>query len=333
MSTLYVTQQDTVVRKTDERLKVTQKTETLLDVPMLKVSQVVVFGRVTVTAPTLQALLEHHIPVCYLSAHGRYVGRIEPALSKNALLRSAQYRAAFDAAVTLTLARQMVRGKLTNMRVLLQRANRDTDDPAVMQAVDQLKERLAAVAVAQSLDQLRGLEGAGSALYFGVFDNLLKPSGMRFAKRVRRPPTDPVNALLSFGYALLANDIHSAVNTIGFDPYQGYLHVEHYGRPSLALDLMEEFRPLIVDSVVLTCINKRILGPEDFSVELGNVHRLTEAGRRKFLLQYEERKNTEIQHPIFVYKASYQRCFELQARLLAKALKGEIAEYPPFMTR
>ena len=146
MSTLYVTQQDTVVRKTDERLKVTQKTETLLDVPMLKVSQVVVFGRVTVTAPTLQALLEHHIPVCYLSAHGRYVGRIEPALSKNALLRSAQYRAAFNATSTLALARQMVRGKLTNMRVLLQRANRDTDDPAVMQAVDQLKERLAAVA-------------------------------------------------------------------------------------------------------------------------------------------------------------------------------------------
>jgi CRISPR-associated protein Cas1 len=284
MSTLYVTQQDTVVRKTDERLKVTQKTETLLDVPMLKVSQVVVFGRVTVTAPTLQALLEHHIPVCYLSAHGRYVGRIEPALSKNALLRSAQYR-------------------------------------------------LAAVAAVKNLDQLRGLEGAGSALYFGVFDNLLKPSGMRFAKRVRRPPTDPVNALLSFGYALLANDIHSAVNTVGFDPYQGYLHVEHYGRPSLALDLMEEFRPLIVDSVVLTCINKRIIGPEDFSVELGNVHRLTETARRKFLMQYEERKNTEIQHPIFTYKASYQRCFELQARLLAKVLKGEIAEYPPFMTR
>ena len=152
-----MTQQDTVVRKTDERLKVTQKTETLLDVPMLKVSQVVVFGRVTVTAPTLQALLEHHIPVCYLSAHGRYVGRIEPALSKNALLRSAQYRAAFNATSTLALARQMVRGKLTNMRVLLQRANRDTDDLAVMQAVDQLKERLAAVVEAKSLDQLRVL--------------------------------------------------------------------------------------------------------------------------------------------------------------------------------
>ncbi len=333
MSTLYVTQQDAVLRKTDERLKVTQKGTTLLDVPILKVSQVVVFGRVTVTAATLQALLERQVPVSYLSQHGRYVGRIEPLLSKNALLRSAQYRAAFDTKATLALARQMVRGKLSNMRVLLQRANRGVDDRAVSQAVDQIRAQISATDVSPRLNSLRGLEGAGSAMYFGVFDKLLKPSDMRFAKRVRRPPTDPVNSLLSFGYALLASDIQSAVNTVGFDPYQGYLHVEHYGRPSLALDLMEEFRPLIVDSVVLSCINKRIIGPKDFSVELGQVHRLTDAARRKFLMQYEERKNTEIHHPIFEYKVTYQRCFELQARLLAKCLKGEIDAYPPFMTR
>jgi CRISPR-associated protein Cas1 len=333
MSTLYVTQQDTVLRKTDERLKVTQKGSTLLDVPLIKVSQVVVFGRVTVTAATVQSLLERHIPVCYLSQYGRYVGRIEPHLSKNSLLRSAQYRAAFDVESTLELARQMVCGKLSNMRVLLQRANRNLDDAAIAKAVDQLKTHLTSVAAAPNLDHLRGLEGAGSAVYFGVFDNLLKSSGVRFIKRVRRPPTDPVNALLSFGYALLASDIQSAVNTVGFDPYQGYLHVEHYGRPSLALDLMEEFRPLVVDSVVLTCVNKRVIGPEDFSVGLGEVHRLNDAARRKFLMQYEERKNTEIHHPIFGYRVTYQRCFELQARLLAKRLKGEIPVYPPFITR
>lgn len=333
MSTLYVTQQDTVLRKTDERLKVTQKGTILLDVPMLKVSQVVVFGRVTVTAATLQSLLERQVPVSYLSQHGRYVGRIEPVLSKNALLRSAQYWAAFDSRATLALARQMVRGKLSNMRVLLQRANRSVNDRAVSQAVGQIRTQIGASEASTRLDSLRGVEGAGSAMYFGVFDKLLKPSDMRFAKRVRRPPTDPVNSLLSFGYALLASDIQSAVNTVGFDPYQGYLHVEHYGRASLALDLMEEFRPLIVDSVVLTCVNKRIIGPRDFNVELGQVHRLTDAARRKFLMQYEERKNTEIHHPIFEYKVTYQRCFELQARLLAKCLKGEIDTYPPFMTR
>ena len=333
MSTLYVTQQDAVLRKTDERLKVTQHGTTLLDVPMIKVSSVVLFGRVTVTAATVQALLEHQIALCYLSQYGRYVGRIEPALSKNSLLRTAQYRAAFAPAVTLALARQMVRGKLSNMRVFLQRANRGLDDPALTQAVERLKMQLLAVDATDSTEQLRGMEGAGSAVYFGVFGSLIKAEGLSFTKRVRRPPTDPVNALLSFGYALLAHDIHSAVNTVGFDPYQGYLHVAHYGRPSLALDLMEEFRPLIVDSVVLLCLNKRIIGPEDFTVELGNVCRLSEAARKKFLVQYEERKNTEIQHPIFDYKVTYQRCFELQARLLAKYLQGEIAEYPPFMTR
>ncbi|GIX49172.1 MAG: CRISPR-associated endonuclease Cas1 [Candidatus Tectimicrobiota bacterium] len=333
MTTLYITQQDTVLRKVDERLKVTQKGTTLIDIPMIKVSQVVIMGRVTVTAATLQALLERQIPVCYLTQHGRYIGRVEPSLSKNVLLRSAQYRAAFDTVRSLALARQMVRGKLANMRVMLQRANRDLQNSAVTQAVAQLKAHVTAAEVATSHEQLRGIEGAGSAAYFGVFDALLKPSGMHFVKRVRRPPTDPVNALLSFGYALLANDMQSTVNAVGFDPYQGYLHVEHYGRPALALDLMEEFRPLIVDSVVLTCVNKRIIGPKDFVIELGQVHRLTDAARRKFLIQYEERKQTEVHHPVFGYKVTYARCLELQARLLGKYLKGEIEEYIPFVTR
>jgi CRISPR-associated protein Cas1 len=259
-----------------------------------------------VTAATLQALMDRQTPVCYLSQHGRYVGRMEPALSKNALLRSAQYRAAFDPGATLQLARQMVRGKLTNMRVLLQRANREVQASPVTRAVDQMKTTITALDSTGSLDQLRGLEGAGSAMYFGVFNHLIKASDISFVKRVRRPPTDPINALLSFGYALLANDIQSTVNAVGFDPYQGYLHVEHYGRPSLALDLMEEFRPVIVDSLVLTCVNKRIIGADDFAVELGQVHRLKDAARRKFLTQYEERKQTEIQHPVFEYKATYQ---------------------------
>lgn len=333
MSTLYITQQDTTLRKTDERLKVTRQGATLLDVPMLKVSQVVLFGRVSVTAATVQALLERQIGVSYLTEHGRYVGRIEPAFSKNIVLRSAQYRAAFAPATVLDLARQMVRGKLSNMRVFLQRANRGLDDTAIALAIDSLKETLQGIDRALTIEALRGVEGAGSAAYFGVFNRLIKAAEFAFTTRVRRPPTDPVNALLSFGYALLANDVCSAINTVGFDPYLGYLHAEHYGRPSLALDLMEEFRPLIVDSVVLTCLNKRILGPDDFQVELGNVYRLKDTARRTFLMQYEERKQTEVQHPTFQYKATYQRCFELQARLLAKYLKGEIAAYPPFLSR
>lgn len=333
MSILYLTQQDAVLRKEDERLKVTLKGEILLDLPMLKVSQVVVMGRVTVTPYTVAALMERNVHLTYLTEHGRYIGRIEPAFSKNSLLRKAQYAASFDEHRALTLARGFVLGKLANLRVSLLRAARNTEGLFVDDAVEAIRGAERRVERAEHMDTLRGHEGEGSAAYFGAFARLIKADGFTFAKRVRRPPTDPVNALLSFGYALLANDIHAAAQTLGFDPYCGYLHADRYGRPSLALDLMEEFRPLMVDAVVLSCLNKRILQPDDFIVSLGNVYSLAPDARKKFLLQYEERKNTEIQHPVFEYKATYQRCFELQARILAKCIQGELERYEPFVIR
>ena len=333
MSTLYLTQQDSVLRKEDERLKVTSKGETLLDLPILKVNQVVVLGRVTVTPYTVAALMERHICLTYLTEYGRYIGRIEPAFSKNSLLRRAQYAAAFDEHRTLALARSFVAGKLANLRVTLLRAARNTEELDVTDAVEAIRGAERRAEMAEDLDVLRGHEGEGSAAYFGAFGRLIKADGFSFSRRVRRPPTDPVNSLLSFGYALLANDIHAAVNVLGFDPYCGYLHADRYGRPSLALDVMEEFRPLVVDAIVLACLNKRIIQPDDFIVSLGEVHSLTPEARKKFLLQYEERKQTEIQHPIFEYKATYQRCFELQARILAKCLHGELERYEPFVVR
>jgi CRISP-associated protein Cas1 len=332
MSTLYITQQDTVLRKVDERLKVTSNGQTLLDIPLIKVSQVIMFGRVTVTSATVATLMEHSIGLCYLSEHGRYIGRLEPQFSKNSLLRVEQWRAAFDEQRKLNIARQCVLGKLANMRVMLLRANREQECPELRNAIDRLKEAERAAEVCGDVDILRGHEGEGSAAYFGVFGQLIK-QGLAFAGRVRRPPTDPVNAMLSFGYTLLHNDLHSACNVVGFDPYVGYLHADRYGRANLALDLMEEFRPIVVDSVVLTCVNKRIIQQEDFIVELGGAHRLSDHARRRFLLQYEERKNTEFKHPVFGYRTTYQRCFELQARLLAKFLQGELAIYPPLITK
>lgn len=332
MSTLYITQQDTVLRKVDERLKVTSNGQMLLDIPLIKVSQVIMFGRVTVTSATVATLMEHSIGLCYLSEHGRYIGRLEPQFSKNSLLRVEQWRAAFDEQRKLNIARQCVLGKLANMRVMLLRANREQECPELRSAIDRLKEAERAAEVCRELDILRGHEGEGSAAYFGVFGHLIK-QGLIFAGRVRRPPTDPVNAMLSFGYTLLHNDLHSACNVVGFDPYVGYLHADRYGRANLALDLMEEFRPIVVDSVVLTCVNKRIIQQEDFVVELGGAHRLSDQARRRFLLQYEERKNTEFKHPVFGYRVTYQRCFELQARLLAKFLQGELAVYPPLTTK
>jgi CRISPR-associated protein Cas1 len=333
MSVLYVTQQDSVLRKEDERLKLTLKGETLLDLPMIKVSQVVLMGRVTITPHTVASLMERTVGVCYLSEHGRYVGKIEPAFSKNVLLRRAQYAAAFDSFQTVKIARQIVTGKLANMRAFLLRAERNTDGLDLEAEASAIRRAAREADAAEDLDILRGHEGEGSAAYFRAFGSLIKAEGFSFQKRVRRPPTDPVNSLLSFGYTLLANDLHSAACTVGFDPYIGFLHADRYGRPSLALDLMEEFRSIIVDSVALTCLNKRILQQEDFEVDLGNVHTLKLDGRKKFLLQYEERKATEIKQPLFEYRVTYQRCFELQARLMAKYLQREVEAYEPFAIR
>ncbi len=175
------------------------------------------------------------------------------------------------------------------------------------------------------------MEGAGSAAYFRCFGKLLSDSRQwPFPGRVKRPPTDPVNSLLSFGYALLANKVASAVQLVGFDHFVGYLHSSFYGRPALALDIMEEFRPVIVDSVVVTLLNNRMVTPDDFVIEVG-AYRLKDERRKVFFTKLEERLNEEVNHPIFGYKATYRRCIELQARLLAKCVTGELEEYPPFL--
>ena len=184
-----------------------------------------------------------------------------------------------------------------------------------------------------ALETILGMEGAGSAAYFRCFGKLLSNSEQwPFPGRVKRPPTDPVNSLLSFGYSLLTNKVASAVQLVGFDHFVGYLHSSFYGRPALALDLMEEFRPVIVDSVVVSIVNHRMLAPTDFVVELG-AYRLKQEKRTMFFTKFEERLTEEIEHPIFGYKTTYRRCIELQARLLAKYITGEIDEYPPFLLR
>jgi CRISPR-associated protein Cas1 len=245
------------------------------------------------------------------------------------------------------VAKAFVVGKLTNMRTLLMRHNRKLNSEVVERAVERL------AATLQQIDALRpdgkpppdpsrpqadtawgrllGLEGSGSAAYFGVLGILLKQN-LGFEKRVRRPPTDPVNALLSFGYTLLTNQVASAVNLVGLDPYVGFLHGSKYGKPALALDLVEEFRPLVVDSLVLTLINNRVLQHDDFEETLGT-YRLTDAGRKRFSEKYEERLNASLKHPTFDYQTTYRKGIEVQVRLLAKWLTGEASEYIPFLVR
>ena len=321
-------------------------------IPLVKVDDVVVVGEVTMTSSALHMLLEKNIEIHFLGYYGQFKGRLTPGLSKNSLLRMAQHRAHNDLCKRGELARRFVIGKLSNQRTMLQRSNRRQADPLFKQEIEQIGgiiRRLSTLSTevgttytlatgdtgieGTPIETILGMEGAGSAAYFNCFGNMLSDQQQwAFAGRVKRPPTDPVNALLSYGYALLTSQVASAVQIIGFDQFIGYLHSSVYGRPALALDLMEEFRPIIVDSVVLTLLNNRMLSKDDFYVELG-AYRLKNEPRKTVLTRFEERLNEEITHPIFNYKVKYRRCIELQARLLAKYLTGEINEYPPFITR
>lgn len=322
-------------------------------IPLIKIDEVVVLGEVTLTAAALHLLLERDIEITFLGRYGQFRGRLSPPFSKNAIVRMAQYRAHQDMTKRCDLARRFVIGKLTNQRTLLQRYQRRQPDAEMRQAIEQmgsLLQQLMALPIGRiqtpqqlvggdnrvagtPLESILGMEGAGSMAYFSCFGKLFSdPRQWPFPGRVKRPPTDPVNALLSFGYTLLTNKVASAVQMVGFDHFIGYLHSSFYGRPALALDLVEEFRPIIVDSVILTLLNNRILTRDDFLSELG-AYRLKDQQRTIFFTQFEKRLNEEIIHPLFGYRVTYRRCLELQARLLAKTLTGEINEYPPLLVK
>lgn len=334
MGTVYVTQADAFIGKIDERLSVKANKETLLDVPLLKVEGVVVLGRATVSPAVVTELLERHIPLSFLTQNGRYLGRLEPEVTKNIFVRKAQWQAAGESSRAVHVVRGFVRGKLKNYRNSLLRKERESPNINLSAEIARLDAAIAPIDRTASIDSLRGLEGAGSAAYFGCFDQLIKGSLFQFEARRRRPPTDPVNALLSFGYSLLRHDVQGAVNIVGFDPYLGYLHVERYGRPSLALDLMEEFRPLVVDAVVRSLINKRSLAPDDFTTEpISGAVSLAKEGLHTFLRAYEVKKQSKFKHPVMGRQCTYQEAFEIQSRLLAKYLMGEIDKYPPLVLK
>jgi CRISP-associated protein Cas1 len=334
MGTLYINQDDAFIGKVDERLKVTYEKQVLQDIPLIKLDGVVVLGRGTVSPATLMELLERKIPLTFLHKSGRYLGSLEAPLGKNIFIRSAQWDAAkTDQAKALHVVRGFIRGKLKNYRHSLLRAQRE-NGLELGKPIRLLEGAIDALAGADNIDSLRGFEGAGSAAYFGCFGQLLKNPDFRFDHRNRRPPLDPVNALLSFGYALLLHDVQSAVTIAGFDPYLGYLHTERYGRPSLALDLMEEFRPLVVDAVVLAAVNKKLLLPVDFTKEpVSGAISLSDDGRKAFLRLYEQKKQAEFKHPVLEKKCTYQKSFLIQARLLGKYLMGETEQYPPLILK
>ncbi|MEO1353977.1 MAG: type I-D CRISPR-associated endonuclease Cas1d [Cyanobacteria bacterium J06635_15] len=333
MGTVYISTDDAFIGKTDERLRVRAQKETLLDVPMIKVDGVVVLGRATVSPAAIIELLERKIPLSFLTSTGRYLGRLEPALTKNIFVRQAQWRAAGETPQAIHVVQAMIRGKLKNYRNGLLRSQR-RNDRELTAGIKRLEQAIAPIDKTQQIDSLRGLEGSGSAAYFQQLKHLIRNEQFTFSKRVRRPPTDPVNSLLSLGYALLLHDVQSALNIVGFDPYLGYLHTQRYGRPSLALDLMEEFRPIVVDAVVLNAVNRQVLTLDDFVQEpISQATTLSDEGRKKFLRLYEQKKQSKFKHPVMQRQCTYQEAFEIQARLLAKYLMEETDKYPPLVLR
>lgn len=331
MATLYLNEQQSIVKKRDGYLIVQYPDRHKVEVPLIKVSQVVVSGDVTLTTPAIHTLMDMGIEVCFLSFYGHFRGRLSPPVAKNAFVRKAQFTAHNNRQQALTVAQACVHGKLENMRTMLLRANRSLQDDEVAEATVALRHMIAQSSQTRTVGSLLGVEGNGSARYFGVFGKLLRDP-FSFTHRRRRPPTDPVNALLSLGYTLLLHQVSAAIQVVGFDPYLGFLHQPRHGRPALALDLMEEFRPIIADSVTLNVLNHHILTMKDFEEELGVIHLKADA-RKTFYAKFEERLLEEIQHPYFGYRTNYRRCIELQARLLAKFLSGEIPEYLPLNVR
>jgi CRISPR-associated protein Cas1 len=337
-NTLYVTTQGTWLNKEGECLRVSREGEAAKQIPIHGVDGLVVFGQISVTPPLLGFCAERGVTVTWLTENGRFLARAEGPVSGNVLLRRMQYRIADDPDRTAALARSIVIGKVYNQRAILRRSVRDHGadmaEPAVA-ALDDADRRMGAVLRrlerATPLDEVRGLEGEAAQAYFGVFGNMLRVDDFVFPGRVRRPPTDPVNALLSFIYVLLTHDLRSALEGVGLDPAVGFLHRDRPGRPSLALDLVEEFRAWFADRLALSLLNRRQLSLKDFETQTGGAMRLSDAARRTLLVAYQERKQDAIRHPFTAEKLSVGLLWHEQARLLAAHLRGDIDAYPPFL--
>lgn len=329
---LYVQEQGAQVAKRGEEIEVRVRGETIDRARFLDVSQVSVFGNAQVTTQLVHALCERGIPLCYFSMGGWFHGITHGMTHRNVRRRIAQYGVAADEAAALRVARLFVKGKIANGRTLIRRNHPDPPRGALRE----LAAAASRAGRARDAETLLGVEGTAGRLYWDLFPALLKPpgGGMAFAMegRNRRPPRDPVNAMLSYAYALLAKDVTVTLLAVGFDPFLGFFHRPRYGRPSLALDLMEEFRPLVADSAVLTAVNTGVVSDRDFLFRAGAVS-IQPRARARFIQAYERRMDTLVTHPLFGYRVSYRRLLEVQARLFGRYLEGEVPTYPAFRTR
>ena len=337
LNTLFVTTQGAYLNKDGEAVVVSVERETKLRVPIHTLGGVVCFGNVLCSPYLLHHCAENNVLVSFLSERGQFLARVHGPVCGNVLLRREQYRRADDPAASAELARTIVLAKAANARTVLQRAVRDHASKEgidrVEEAVRRLEYLLRSARESPDLDALRGVEGDAGRTYFSVFDHLItaQKDDFRFDGRNRRPPTDSMNALLSFVYTLLVHDCEAALETVGLDPQVGFLHRDRPGRPSLALDLMEEFRPFFADRLVLSLVNLRQVQADGFHRTESGAVLMTDETRKAVLVAYQKRKQEEMLHPFVGESAELGLFFHLQAQLLARHLRGDLDGYPPVL--
>ncbi|NVN11189.1 type I-C CRISPR-associated endonuclease Cas1c [Nguyenibacter vanlangensis] len=340
LNTIYVTTENAWLRKDGANVVVEVEGRERGRAPLHLLDGIICFGHAGASPALMGACAEANITLSWLSPQGRFLARAEGARSGNVLLRRTQYRAADDSARALAIVRNIIAAKAANQRTVLRRALRDhgaalaPDAQAQLQDAEQrLTNVVRRVAQAPDIDTARGIEGEAAQVYFGAFNQLIRveDSAFVFAGRTRRPPLDRVNALLSFLYAVLGHDCRSALESVGLDPQVGFLHADRPGRSSLALDLMEELRPVLADRLALSLINRRQVAADDFTVSDGGAVLMTEDARKAVLVAWQDRKKDEIRHPFLEESVTFGLVAHLQSLLLARHLRGELDGYPAFI--
>lgn len=336
-NTLYVQTAGAYLHKDGETVKVEVERETRLAIPLHHLDGIVCFGRVTISPPLMAECCERDIGISWMTEEGRFQCRVVGAVTGNVLLRRRQYRLADSEATALPIAQAIVAAKIQNSRSVLLRGAREAEnyetETALRRAADRLQCSLQTLAKAGSLNVVRGCEGEAARVYFESFNHLLKQQREHFmmTERSRRPPKDPLNALLSFVYSVLTHDMTSALSTTGLDPAVGFLHVDRPGRLSLALDLLEEFRAIIADRLVISLINLKQVQRDGFEIQPTGAVVMTRETRRTVLAALVQRKREELTHPLFNEKVTIGNLPILQARLLSRYIRGDLPSYPAFV--
>jgi len=343
LNTLYITSEDAYLRKEQETFVVEVKDDEgnwkkAFQAPIHSIENIVCFGFKPLTPQLMAFCAENNVGISYMTPEGKFLARVYGAQKGNVLLRKAQYAIADSEPESLKIARNIIAAKVSNYRLILQRHQRNHPDNSydeIAQVIENLGSRLRYIQNVQSLDALRGYEGECANLYFSVLSELITSQRVdfKFDKRTKRPPLDPANALLSFLYAILTNDIRSALETVGLDPQVGFLHQIRAGRPSLALDLVEEFRAYLGDRIMLNLINLKQVSIKDFEFRESGEVRISDKARKELLIAYQKRKQEEITHPFLGEKMTIGLLPHIQAQLLARYIRGDIEEYPPFFLK